>query len=163
MKTCQFSKEIRTMKNTKISKEPTKADSNEKSNLTLMDIVKKVNKELKDGEPYNVSEDSYSGYTGYKPQYLIDMMNKHLFGKWGFNEISNELISIDDKGNPKLAVAQVEVWLEGVNFKPRAYGQSRVTKGDCGDGMKGAQTDAIKKALSYFSIGNRAFHGLLKK
>ena len=29
--------------------------------------------------------------------------------------------------------------------------------------MKSAQTDAIKKALSYFSVGNRAYLGMLGK
>jgi recombination DNA repair RAD52 pathway protein len=62
-----------------------------------------------------------------------------------------------------LAVAQVKVWLAGIDFHPCAWGQSRVTKGDIGDAKKGAQTDAIKKALSYFSIGNRAYYGLLQK
>src|SRR6185312_17383890 len=44
---------------------------------------------------------------------------------------------------------------------PVGWGQNRVTRGDIGDARKGAQTDAIKKALSYFSIGNRAYQGLL--
>ena len=67
-----------------------------------------------------------------------------------------------EKGHSSLAIAQVKVWIKDVEFKPVGYGQSRVTKGDVGDAKKGAQTDAIKKALSYFSIGNRAYHGLLK-
>jgi hypothetical protein len=44
-----------------------------------------------------------------------------------------------------------------------AWGQARVTKGDLGDARKGAQTDAIKKVLSSFSIGNRAYKSQLVK
>lgn len=116
-----------------------------------------------DGEPGNISVDSYSGYTGYKPQYLIDAMNAVFLGAWGFEEIASEIVTHqNDKGNSSLVIAQVKVWLKGIDFQPVAHGQSRVTKGDIGDAEKGAQTDAIKKALSYFSIGNRAYHGLLK-
>ncbi len=37
-----------------------------------------------------------------------------------------------------------------------------MTRGAVGDARKGAQTDALKKGLSYFGIGNRAYHGLLE-
>jgi recombination DNA repair RAD52 pathway protein len=56
----------------------------------------------------------------------------------------------------------VKVWLKDIACMPVGWGQSRVTKGDAGDAKKGAQTDALKKALSYFSIGNRAYHGYLR-
>ena len=81
----------------------------------------------------------------------------------GFEEVSSEIVSHQtEKGTSSLAIAQVKVWIKTIDFTPVGYGQSRVTKGDIGDAKKGAQTDAIKKALSYFSIGNRAYHGLLK-
>ena len=84
-------------------------------------------------------------------------------GQWGFEEVASEIVTHQtEKGHSSLAIAQVKVWIKDVAFKPVGYGQSRVTKGDVGDAKKGAQTDAIKKALSYFSIGNRAYHGLLK-
>ena len=117
-----------------------------------------VNSILEAGEPANISIDEHSGYTGYKPQSVIDTMNEVLWGEWGFEEISNEIIA-GDKGG--IAVAKVKVWLKGVDFQPTGWGQNRVTRGDVGDAHKGAQTDAIKKTLSYFSIGNRAYHGLL--
>jgi len=126
--------------------------------------IKKVNELLKKGEPGNISLDAFTKYTGYKPQYIIDSMNAVFdLGEWGFNEISNDLVDKDETGKPKIALARIEVWLKDIEFKPMAYGQSRVTRGDFGDAKKGAQTDAIKKALSYFSIGNRAYHGKLKK
>ena len=126
--------------------------------------LKAVNKILHDGEPGNISIDSYSGFTGYKPQYIIDAMNAVFkIGGWGFEEVSTEIVSHQtEKGTSSLAICQVKVWLKDVAFQPVGWGQSRVTKGDLGDAKKGAQTDAIKKALSYFSIGNRAYHGLLK-
>ncbi len=120
--------------------------------------VEQVNALLFQGEPANISIDEHSGYTGYKPQAVVDAMNEVLFGAWGFEEVSSE-IEPGDKGS--LAVAQVRVWLKDIEFRPVAWGQNRVTRGDIGDARKGAQTDAIKKALSYFSIGNRAYHGLL--
>jgi recombination DNA repair RAD52 pathway protein len=126
--------------------------------------IKAVNKILQEVEPGNISIDNYSGYTGYKPQYIIDAMNAAFkIGLWGFEEVSSEIVTHQtEKGTSNLALCQVKVWLKGVEFQPVGWGQSRVTKGDIGDAKKGAQTDAIKKALSYFSIGNRAYHGLLK-
>lgn len=134
--------------------------------MTLEEIknkVKEVNQVLQAGEPNNVSIDTYSGYSGYKPQYVIDAMNQTFFGEWGFRVLNNEFIGKNEKGEPTLALATVQVTLKGIDFEPEASGQSRITKGDYGDARKGAQTDALKKALSYFSIGNRAFHGLLNK
>lgn len=131
---------------------------------TTEEKIKAVNQILQDGEPRNISLDTYSGFTGYKPQYIVDAMNiVFKIGNWGFEEIASEVVTQPtDKGSTSLAIAQVKVWIKSIDFTPVGYGQSRVTKGDRGDAKKGAQTDAIKKALSYFSIGNRAYHGLLK-
>src|SRR5258708_4348273 len=124
-------------------------------------LVKEVNRLLEAGEPANISTDEHSGYTGYKPQHIIDAMNDVFgVGVWGFEEVSSEIVPTGDKG-ASLAVAQVKVWLKDVPSAPVGWGQNRVTRGDIGDARKGAQTDAIKKALSYFSIGNRAYQGLL--
>jgi hypothetical protein len=124
--------------------------------------VEAVNKLLLEGEPGNISVDEHASYasTGYKPQFIIDAMNEIFWGEWGFSEIGSEVVS-GDKG--PLVVSQVQVWLAGIEFKPTSWGQNRVTSGNVGDAKKGAQTDAIKKALSYFSIGNRAYQGLLKE
>lgn len=129
---------------------------------TIEGKIKEVNSVLLKGEPGNISADNYSGMTGYKPQYIIDAMNAVFgIGEWGFTEVSNVLYRMQPTDLDVLAIAQTEVWIKGIDFKPKAYGQARITRGDVGDAQKGAQTDAIKKALSYFSIGNRAFHGLL--
>ena len=131
---------------------------------TVEEKIKAVNKILLDGEPGNISVDSYSGYSGYKPQFIVDAINAVFgIGNWGFEELTAQVLtSQTEKGTASLAIAQVKVWLKGVAFQPVGWGQARVTKGDIGDAKKGSQTDAIKKALSYFSIGNRAYHGLLR-
>ncbi|HYU73438.1 MAG TPA: Rad52/Rad22 family DNA repair protein [Ktedonobacteraceae bacterium] len=125
--------------------------------------IKAVNKLLLDAEPGDVSIDSYGGYAGYKPQFIVDAMNAVFgIGGWGFDELSEEIVTTQtEKGTSTLAVAQVRVWIRDIVSLPVGWGQARVTKGDVGDAKKGAQTDALKKALSYFSIGNRAYHGLL--
>ncbi len=126
----------------------------------MNELVERVNKLLLAGEPGNISVDTYNDYIGYKPQAIVDAMNEVFWGKWGFEEIGSELAA-SDKG--QLAICQVSVRLADIDFHPVGWGQNRVTKGDIGDAKKGAQTDAIKKALSYFSIGNRAYNGLLEK
>ena len=143
--------------------EPTKQQVD--SAKTVEEKIKAVNKILLDGEPTNISVDSYSGYSGYKPQFIVDAMNAVFgIGGWGFEEIAGEIVTNQtEKGTSSVAIAQVKVWLKNIEFQPVGWGQSRVTKGDVGDAKKGCQTDAIKKALSYFSIGNRAYHGLLRE
>lgn len=130
---------------------------------TTEEKVKAVNKILKDGEPNNVSVDSYANYSGYKPQFIFDAMNAVFgIGGWGFEELASDIINqTTDKGEINLSVCQVKVWLKDITTFPVGWGQGRITRGDVGDARKSAQTDAIKKALSYFSIGNRAYHGLL--
>ncbi len=122
--------------------------------------VQAVNDLLQAGEPGNIKEDTHKNppQSGYRPQSVIDALNEALWGAWGFEEVSSEIVP-GEKG--AIAVAQVRVWLAGVEFRPVGWGQGRVTSGDIGDARKSAQTDAIKKALSYFSIGNRAHLGLL--
>lgn len=135
---------------------------------TIEEKVKAVNKILKEGESNNISTD-YNGFTGYTPQYIIDAMNAvfHI-GNWGFDELNSDIVTQStEKGQTQLAISQVKVWLRDADGKildslPTAWGQGRVTQGNIGDARKSGQTDALKKALSYFSIGNRSYHGLLK-
>lgn len=120
--------------------------------------IQEVNNHLQEAEPKSITYDDYKENTGYKPQYVIDAMNNAFMGSWGFNELSSEIVPTPD-GKGLLAVCKVEVWIEGINWKPSAYGESNVTRGALGDARKGAQTDALKKALCYFSIGSRAYKG----
>jgi recombination DNA repair RAD52 pathway protein len=134
---------------------------------TIEQQIHEVNEILKAGEPGNITLDEYSGYTGYKPQYVVDAMNK-IFGVhgWGFEETLTHTVkdAIKTKnGTNDLAVSQVEAWIADRDIKRPAWGQNQVTRGEYGHAKKSAQTDALKKALSYFSVGNRAYHGVLKK
>ena len=128
-----------------------------------MEEIEQINSILEGGEPDNISVDTYSGYSGYTPQSIIDAINEVIgIDKWGFEELSNEIIGVETKsGLGQLSLANVKVWIMDRNNYRTAHGQSRVTSGDVGDAMKGAQTDALKKALSYFSIGSKAYLGLL--
>jgi len=120
----------------------------------LKEQIAKVNELLAAGEPNNISHDAYAGYTGYKPQYVVQACNEGLgYDGWGFEEL-------EMKVTDTLAICHVSVWIKDVKPKT-AWGQSRITKGDIGDAMKGAQTDALKKGLAYFDIGDRAYFGLL--
>lgn len=135
---------------------------------SLEQKIKKINKILKDGEPGNITEDNSRGFvlSGYDPQYVIDAMNTVLgVRQWGFEDIYNKVAGGE-------AVAHIRAWVEygeGGKIERTAYGSKKIIfKGEkqltsFGDAKKSAQTDAIKKALSYFSIGNRAYHGKLKK
>ncbi len=117
---------------------------------TIAALVQAANNLLEAGEPGNISVDTYSGFTGYKPQFIIDAMNEAVgYGNWGFEEVSNEIVG-DEKAT--LIVSQVRVFLKDCAFQPTGWGQARITKGDIGEAKKGAQTDAIKKAQN----GNRS-------
>ena len=145
---------------------PVKASSTSKNDSVVKNVwllIGVANKLLLENEPTNISVDPYTKYSGYQPQYIVDAMNS-AFGidGWGFTEDRNEFVK-DDKGVPLMALAQVTVWIGDKSICRQAYGQGRVTRSDYGDAKKSAQTDALKKALSYFSIGNRAFLGLLNK
>lgn len=130
----------------------------------ILEKIQRVNKRLLDGEPGNISENKYSSYasSGYRGQALIDAMNCEFLGAWGFEELSCEL-AYDENGKPIMALAHVKVWIAGIHSEFPAHGQCNIRNGDIGDAQKGAVTDALKKGLAYFSVGNRAFHGLLQK
>src|SRR6266436_3291357 len=95
---------------------------------TVEEKIKAVNRILLDGEPGNISIDTYSGYSGYKPQHIVDAMNAVFgIGGWGFDEISSHLEGLSvEKGTPTLAVAQVKAWLKAIDFMPVGWGQSRI-------------------------------------
>lgn len=135
--------------------------------MTIREKIAHVNATLAEGEPGNISTD-IKGYSGYSPQAVIDAMNASFeIGEWGFDEIIPPIKALElEKAN--VFIANVRVWIatpEGVKlpFQPVAYGEGTQPKSAPGDGMKSAQTDAIKKALSYFSVGSRAYLGLLGK
>jgi hypothetical protein len=97
--------------------------------------IKKVNETLKAGEASGNYTADHKGYKGYKPQAVIDAVNQEFLGKWSL-EIKEKSFIDSLASHPILD--------------------------DVGDAFKSAQTDAMKKAFAHFSIGNRAYWGLLK-
>jgi hypothetical protein len=78
--------------------------------------IKEVNQILQDSEPGDISADTYSGNAGYKPQFIIDAMNKVFgIGGWGFDQLSEEVVTITtEKGAGSLVVVQVRAWIKDV-------------------------------------------------
>ena len=117
--------------------------------------IKAINELLKKGEPGNWSTD-HKGYSGYKPQHIIDAVNSQLLGEWNIEVLEHKTYPIGDKRH---AFTKVKVTIMGVSVEGFA---SHPIQKDPGDAFKSAQTDAMKKCFAHFSIGNRAYHGLLK-
>lgn len=129
--------------------------------MELKERVKKVNGTLKAGEPTNYKSD-HKGYTGYVPQHVIDAVNMEFLGEWSMTvEEKKNFIEKNKKGESvTVAFVHVRVTLCGQPIDAMASHPN--VQGDLGDAFKAAQTDAMKKAFAHFSIGNRAYHGLLK-
>lgn len=125
---------------------------------TFKDKVKAVNDALKAGEPQNFSAD-HKGYTGYKPQYVIDAVNAEFLGDWSLTVENMQIVK--DKDGKQVALVHIRLTLCDKTID--AIASHPNVQNDIGDAMKSAQTDAMKKAFAHFSIGNRAYYGLLKK
>lgn len=128
---------------------------------TFIEKIKAVNEILEKGEKNGNFTADHKGYTGYKPQYVIDAVNSQFCGEWDMEIIKNETYpTINKKGETvKNAFVQIRLTLNGKKIDSVA---SHPILDDVGDAFKSAQTDAMKKAFAHFSIGNRAYHGLLK-
>lgn len=131
--------------------------------MEFQEKIKKVNELLKENEPKNWTKD-HKGYAGYKPQWVIDSVNSQFSGQWSLEIIKTDVFNSsreNKNGKPiQEAFVQLTVTIEG-GGKMSAMASHPILD-DFGDAMKSAQTDAMKKALAHYSIGNRAYHGLLK-
>jgi len=127
-----------------------------------MDKISDVNKILLAGEPNNWSKD-HKGYSGYKPQAVIDAVNQAGI-EWNLEllETSERLSARVDKNGKPIIEVLTKVRISIGNRKIDAVASHPIID-DYGDAMKSAQTDAMKKAFAHFSIGNRAYHGLLSE
>lgn len=125
-----------------------------------MDKIKKANEILEKGEPTNWSKD-HKGYAGYKPQAVIDAVNEAEIN-WSLEllETSERDSGKTNKSGQKTVDVLTKVRITIGDRKVDAVASHPILD-DYGDAMKSAQTDAMKKALAHFSIGNRAYHGLL--
>lgn len=129
--------------------------------MDLIEKINKVNSILESGEPNNWSKD-HKGYAGYKPQAVIDAVNDAGID-W-----SLELLETQerDSGKTNKKGAKIVDVLTKIRLKVADRFVDAVAShpiiDDYGDAMKSAQTDAMKKAFAHFSIGKRAYHGLLQ-
>lgn len=129
-------------------------------NSDLWAKICEVNRTLEVSEPGNVQTETHAGreFTGYLPQAVIDAVNENIGPEnWAYTV---EVISTST--NQKSVQACVKVTLTIMGVSREAFGGG-ISPSSPGDALKGATTDALKKALGAFSIGNRAFLGLLEK
>ena len=123
--------------------------------------VEKINDILLRGEPGNVQRDErYGGrvLTGYTPQAVVDAVNKTL-GPDGWT-YTVDIVSTHNHDTAKSSYAVAKVCVRIGDVQREAFGEG-TSPGGPGEALKSATTDALKKALAAFSIGNRAYHGLL--
>lgn len=129
--------------------------------MTFIEKIKAVNEILKNGENDGNFTADHKGYTGYKPQYVIDAVNSQFCGEWDMEIVKMETYPTTNKKGETVKNAFVSVRLT-LNDRKIDTVASHPILDDVGDAFKSAQTDAMKKAFAHFSIGNRAYHGLLK-
>jgi hypothetical protein len=125
-----------------------------------MDKINKANEILLKGEPTNWSKD-HKGYAGYKPQAVIDAVNEaEIDYSLELLETSERNSGKKNKNGQEVVDVLTKVRITIGDRKVDAVASHPILD-DYGDAMKSAQTDAMKKAFAHFSIGNRAYHGLL--
>ncbi len=97
---------------------------------------------------------------GYKPQYVFDAVNNVLLPEnWRFEVVSKDVFDHQVVAEVKLFIRIADEWL----CKGSQTGQMQIVRGNVGDAMKGAITDALQKCFSLLSIGSDAYRGLLKE
>ena len=128
----------------------------------IFDLVKRVNEELEETTPgafaiqKKPSIGSSPAFFGYRSQVVFSTVSKYL--NW-----ESKIDKIELGENRALVQVTVIIHLESASFSHAQWGGSIVVKGDRGNALKGATTDAIQKALSLFGIGERAYLGLLEE
>lgn len=123
----------------------------------MKEIVKKLNKPFpKEAE----STDPARGFTGIKTPYVIERLNE-VFGLCG-QGWTFEITHLDVQENLVIATVQLQYVIGEEWSKPIvASGDMAVIRERVGDSIKGAVSDAIKKAASYLGVGLDAYKGLL--
>lgn len=119
---------------------------------------------------------------GYNIAYLIERLNKVLIPRGYSWDFEFKPLLLTQEGHPilfmrdtieseydgKITVKETMSVLIGVSIKneegtvvayKESFGGCQFINRSLGDTLKGAQTDAMKKALSYFGIGDYAFKG----
>lgn len=108
-------------------------------------------------------------FRGYKPQFVIDAMNKAFgSGGWKHEVVATEIQKLPkrDGGESTSILALVKVLIIGDDgttlFETGVQaGGADVIGTGLGNAVKSAITDGIGKALSLLSVGNKAYRGEL--
>lgn len=114
--------------------------------------------------------------SGYMPGYIVDRANDVLFAlglTWELeivpiviNGISSMYMRTTQTASSGKETDTVTVCVtlkikdgNDIIASHQAFGGCHILNNSLGDSLKGAQTDAMKKAWSYFGLGNRAYMG----
>ncbi len=111
--------------------------------------------EMKDREGKTIGQVRY----GYKPQYVFDAVNQIISPEnWRYELVKEEIFEAQAVTEVKLFLKNDADWI----CKGSHKGQMQIVRGNVGDAMKGAITDAIQKCFSLVSIGQDSYRGLLE-
>lgn len=109
---------------------------------------------------------------GIKPQYIIERLND-AFGAqhWIANELDREAGQNFVRMRVELLVGYYKEWNDKETGEPKStwvtvakrdsHGGMRIIKGNLPDSLKGAKTDALKKAASEFNVAGEAYKGAI--
>lgn len=116
------------------------------------------------------------GSEGYNIAYLVEILNE-VTAKYGctwsftFKNITKEndiFLYSEIQGKDKLKKmisVLVDFYIKDENkdriFEYQSFGGCHIISDSMGDSLKGAQTDALKKAFSYIGLGGEAFKGAI--
>lgn len=139
----------------------------------IAERVYRINERLWAEEPSSLSkaEKGKRKYTGYQAQFIIDAVNEILgYINWRYDLLDIRIEKPENAGQWH-AEAKIKLYIiyvcpkatsDGANFlveqefcRGEVVGSS--ANPDYGSTLKGAITDALKKALSQWSIGQRAY------
>jgi len=135
---------------------------------SLQDKINRINEILRSNGKEAVQEVKMVGKNGqvigqvrygYKPQYVFDAVNEVLGPEnWRYDLEKEEIFD-----NQAVVTVTLHIRVDGEWLcKGSQKGQSQIVKGNVGDALKGAVTDAIQKCMSLLSIGTDAYKGLLE-
>jgi hypothetical protein len=131
--------------------------------------IEDINKILRDGEGQDPSSVTiYQDDINYKHYFVTDAMNIVLGAEGWMLEVMDDDDYTKKTGSREMTAEMVRVRMsifpeDMTQPTPsrETYGAMNSSKGDDGDALKGAISDAIKKCASLFGIGRDAYNGQL--
>lgn len=140
--------------------------------MTLSDRIRAANELLVSWEPLCVTADPTTDYIGYKAQFIVDAMNSAIGPENWYYEVGAPTVRTEEtrRGETEEYEFLLRLYLnvaapgEAPSFlcKGPVYGGGRGDRDET-DGKKAGISDALKKAASYWGIGNKAYRGELTK